>query len=81
MGATVVPSAGCRIDAHCHRKIYRKKVFEMDYIRWIPGDPWEALLAVFVLGTDLGILLEITCRQKFVFPSPLYPPTQKIFLD
>ena len=37
---------------------HRAKSFEMDYIRWIPGDPWEALLAVFVLGTDLGVLLD-----------------------
>jgi hypothetical protein len=26
--------------------------YEIEYARWIPGDPWEALLAVLVLGRD-----------------------------
>ena len=26
----MVPSAGCGIDAHCHRKIYRKKDIGID---------------------------------------------------
>jgi hypothetical protein len=37
--------------------------YEIEYARWIPGDPWQALVGVVALGTDHAALVGLLNRE------------------
>ena len=41
----------------------RTTAYETAYARWIPGDPWDALVALFAVGQDLETLREQVCHH------------------